>query len=309
MENIKGMMISVVIPVFNSESSLEELYLRLKKVLNLHCDDFEIIMVDDFSCDGSFKLMQYLRSLDERVKIIHLASNSGQHNATLCGFNYSQGDYVVTIDDDLQHPPEEIPVLLEKMQLGFDVVFGIAQQKQHRLYRNSGAILIDKCISLIFPQSAHIKRSSFRILNRELIKRILSRSRTPLYMAALILQNSLNPGNVEVRHEPRKYGKSNYSIGRTINMTKILLIYYSVLPLKLVRLLWQSLFVVALILFLVNNLELWNSDKLIIITKILLVAMAGISGISFCIIGEYIKRLNIETKPSKSPYIISKIEI
>lgn len=303
------MMISVVIPVFNSASSLEELYTRLKRVLSQHCDDFELIMVDDCSRDSSFSLLQSLRSRDERVKIIRLSANSGQHNATLCGFNYCRGELVVTMDDDLQHPPEEIPVLMTKAREGFDVVFGIPQQKQHSFYRNWGSSLIDKCLGLIFPQSAHIKRSSFRILNKDLIKRILSQPRTPLYMAALILLNSVNPGDVEVRHESRKYGKSNYSMVRALNMARILLIYYSSLPLKLVRLLWPCLLVVTIIVFFINTLKLWNSDTLFLITGLLLVVMAGLVGISFYLIGEYIKRLDLKSNPSELPYTISEIEL
>jgi len=308
-ENIKLMMISIVIPVFNSENSLEELYLRLKEVLMLYCDDFEIIMVDDCSRDGSFKIMQSLRSRDQRVKIIRLGTNSGQHNATFCGFNYCQGDYVVTIDDDLQHPPEEIPVLLGKMEAGYDVVFGIPQQKQHSLYRNWGTILIDKWISLIFPQSVQIKRSSFRILNRKLIERILSRPRTPLYMAALILLNSSKPGNVEVRHENRKYGKSNYSIRKSIIMTRTLLIYHSCLPLKAVGLFLKFLFFIAIILFFINNLKPWDAGTMSLTMSILLMIIAGLSGISLAIIGEYIKRLHKETAQPVLPYIISEIDI
>ncbi len=303
------MMISVVIPVFNSETSLEELYRRLRDVLTSSCDDFEIIMVDDCSRDQSFQVMQNLRAMDQRVKVIRLARNSGQHNATLCGFKYCRGDYIVTLDDDLQHPPEEIPVLLAKMAAGYDVVFGIPQVKQHHLIRNWGTLLIDKCISIIFPQHSDIKRSSFRLLDRKLIDRILNQPRYPIYMAALILINSLKPGNVEVRHENRKYGKSNYSLGTTINMTIILLVGYSTLPLQLISRVWKWLLVGTIILFIINSLKLWNSAALFPVANLLLISMAALGGISFYITEKYVKRLNMETQPPELPYMISEIEI
>ena len=105
---------SIVIPVFNSEKTLPDLYKRLTEQFGRISENYEIIFVDDCSTDGSWNVLQGLHMNDYRVKIIHFIRNFGQHNATLCGFNYSRGDFLITLDDDLQHPPEEIPQLNRK---------------------------------------------------------------------------------------------------------------------------------------------------------------------------------------------------
>jgi len=303
------MIISVIVPVFNSESSLEELYLRLKKVLVSLCDDYEIIMVDDCSQDKSFKVMRSLRNLDHRVKIIRLGTNSGQHNATFCGFKYCQGDYIITIDDDLQHPPEEIPILMEKLLKGYDVVFGIPHQKQHNLYRNWGSVLIDKCINMIFPHYSNIKRSSFRALHNDVVTRMVSHPKVPIYMAALILLNSLKPGNVNVRHENRKYGKSNYSIRKSLILTRILLIHYSYFPLKVISILWKFVLLPMIILLIIINQKTWDINVVPLIMSIFLVFITILSTITFSVIGEYIKRLQKYTERPELPFIIDEIDI
>ena len=104
--------VSVVIPVFNSEKTLVELTERIKNELIKISSDYEIILVDDCSLDKSWQVLQQLHAEDSRIKIIHLQKNFGQHNATLCGLNYAKGDYIITMDDDLQHPPEEIHKLV-----------------------------------------------------------------------------------------------------------------------------------------------------------------------------------------------------
>ncbi len=241
------MIISVVIPVYNSSKSLGELYARLRDVLDSTGDDWEIIMVDDRSRDDSFQVMQNLRQLDRRAKIIRLERNSGQHSATICGLAYSKGEYLITIDDDLQHLPEAIPRLLQEIKAGHDVVFGISGQMQQNLYRNWGSRLIDKSINAIFPRFGGIKRSSFRALNRDLTNRMLANPHSPIYMAALILSHAHNPGNIEVEHQIRRYGRSNYNVLKTLVMTRDLLMNYSYWPIKILALLWLAFSLLGLV--------------------------------------------------------------
>ncbi len=113
---------SVVVPVYNSEHTLEELYRRLEKVFReVIKEDFELILVDDGSKDRSFEVMTELRNKDQRVRIIQMARNFGQHPALLCGFAHVRGDFVVTMDDDLQHQPEELPKMVNVMNERDDV--------------------------------------------------------------------------------------------------------------------------------------------------------------------------------------------
>lgn len=300
------MMISVVVPVYNSCRSLSELYSRLVPVLDELADTWEIIMVDDASHDDSYRVMETIRQADRRVKLISLEENAGQHHATLCGLRYSCGQYVVTIDDDLQTPPEEIPLLMAEIQKDHDVVFGIPREKQHQVYRNWGSRGIDRIINTIFPHAAEIRRSSFRILTRELVDCMLQQVRTPVYMAALILTHSHRPGQVEVEHHRRKYGQSNYTLVKTLVMTRNLLINYSWLPLKWVAGLWVLGLLAAIFWLSLNRLGSWVAT----VTANIIIWVLGIllALITLWLGWEYRLRWQ-RGKRYISPYVIRAIEM
>ena len=138
------MLFSVVIPVFNSSRSLEELYGRLNKVFSDEIGaDFEVVFVDDSSGDDSFAVIMELKKQHDNIKAIQFSRNFGQHKATICGFEYAQGEFILTMDDDLQHPPEEIPKLWSylKTHEETDVVIGTFAEKKHSLVRNIGSRL------------------------------------------------------------------------------------------------------------------------------------------------------------------------
>ena len=145
--------ISVVIPVYNSENTLEELYSRLTKSLRKLGRAYEIILVDDFSVDGSYKMMETLHAADEHVKIIRLLRNFGQHNALMCGFHFVSGRIVITMDDDLQHPPEEISTLLQAYDNeDADGILGKPYDKKHSTIRNFGSWSVGKMNEIIFQK-------------------------------------------------------------------------------------------------------------------------------------------------------------
>jgi glycosyltransferase involved in cell wall biosynthesis len=219
--------LSVVIPVYNSEKTLEELYARLVKVLPGICRKFEIIMVDDGSVDRSFVKMNQIRNNDSRVKLIRLAGNFGQQNALLCGFRYATGDFLITLDDDLQHPPEEIPKLLDKFTQGYEVVFGIPVAKKHSFYRNLGSKLIQVLLNRITQKPKTVKVSSFRALTREVYTKISNEQRSFVYMAPLIFQATVRAVSVPVRHEPRQVGRSNYTTVKLLKLALKLMVYYT----------------------------------------------------------------------------------
>ena len=143
---------SIVIPVFKSSECLCELYDRLTRVFKKISPHYEVIFVDDASPDDSWITLQQMRFKDHRVKIIQHTRNFGQHKATLCGLKYSKGDFVITMDDDLQHPPEEIPTLIEAIRNNdeIDAVFASYESKQHSWFRNLGANVINAITSYVF---------------------------------------------------------------------------------------------------------------------------------------------------------------
>ena len=137
---------SVIVPVYNSCDTLDELCRRLTDVFKKITDSYELILVDDGSRDGSWKKMRELKPKYARARIIRLTRNFGQHNAIMCGFNLAQGEYVLTLDDDLQTPPEEIPKLISKAKEGHDVVYGVYGRKKHSFFLFVKLIILFLCV-------------------------------------------------------------------------------------------------------------------------------------------------------------------
>jgi glycosyltransferase involved in cell wall biosynthesis len=219
--------ITVVVPVYNSENSLEQLYKVLSKELKTRCNDYEIIMVDDGSLDNSYDKMKKLHSIDSRVKVIQLDGNFGQQNALMCGFHYSTGEYVVTLDDDLQHPPEEIYKLKKKIDKGYDVVYGIPIIKQHSGYRKMGSKMTNYLFNKICSKPKNIKVSSFRIIRKSFINEIIKDKTSFVYISAITFKNTNKVSNVDVKHNARKLGKSNYDFYKLLKLFIKLYLYYS----------------------------------------------------------------------------------
>lgn len=225
---------SVVVPVFNSEESLTELFERLKKVFNNMDKTFEIIFVNDCSNDNSCEVLKNIYAKNQNVIVIDLMKNYGQHNALMCAFNYCNGKYIITIDDDLQNPPEEIPKLYQKAINGYDAVLGVYNTKQHHLYKNIGSYVIRKLNNKIFETENKISFSSFRILKKSIIDE-LKLMHTPFpYISGMILSITSSIANVEIRHSQRKHGKTSYDFRKLLNLSFNLLINYSSIPLRFI---------------------------------------------------------------------------
>ena len=160
---------SVVVPVYNSEHTLQELYTRLEKVFReVIKEEFELILVDDGSKDRSFEVMQELRAKDNRVRIIQMARNFGQHPALLCGFAHVKGDFVVTMDDDLQHQPEELPKMINVMRERDDVDAIIAsyEGRQHGFIRKLGTKFSVWATSKMLGKDPDLQITSYRLIRR-----------------------------------------------------------------------------------------------------------------------------------------------
>ena len=163
---------SIVVPVYNSENSLEILYGRIREVFETEIgEDFELILVDDCSGDHSYEVIERLANSDSRVKGIQLSVNHGQQKAVLCGFHFVEGDYIITMDDDLQHPPEQIPVLIEKMNSSddIDVVIGSYDTKKHGPIRRFGSWLMNLTSNIIYGKPNKLKLTSFRLIKRYVV--------------------------------------------------------------------------------------------------------------------------------------------
>ena len=223
---------SVVVPVYNSEPSLGELCNRIDTIFEKLGESYEIILVDDSSFDKSWEVMKTLREKNNNVKIIQLMKNFGQHNAIMCGFQHASGKYVITMDDDLQNPPEEIPKLIEEIKKGYDAVIGALGSKQDTLMKKAGSSFVRYLNSKIFRTPKNMMFSSFRIMTKAVAYEI-SVLKTPYpFISGMLFSVTHNITNVTVKHERRKYGHSNYTFSRLIKLAFNLIINYTSLPLR-----------------------------------------------------------------------------
>ncbi|HEY3643798.1 MAG TPA: glycosyltransferase family 2 protein [Gammaproteobacteria bacterium] len=225
---------SVVIPVYNSEKMVGETVSRTRDFFEKAQLDFEIILVNDASPDGSWRIISGLARADHRIKAISLLRNYGQHNANLCGFRHATGDWLVTMDDDLQNPPEEIVHLIAKAAEGHDLVLGRFRTKMHASYRRWGSKVINWLNGKIFDKPDGLTLSNFRLLHKDVVKRICDYQSPFPYIPGLALMFSASPANVDVDHQPRREGNSSYTLPRIAKLVATILFNYSSFPLRLV---------------------------------------------------------------------------
>lgn len=222
--------ITVIVPVYNGEKNLEVLYLTLAAALDVMGDPWEIIMVDDGSRDAGWECMKTIREGDSRVKIIKLDRNYGQQKALMCGLKQAAGEYILTLDDDLQHPPEEISCLIKKLKEGHDLVFGVFSRKMHSRFRNMGSCVTNQVFNLAGLKSPGLRISSYRALKRELAEKTAADAVSFVYLSAHLLKHARNPVNVDVRHGCGTRSSSRYSNLKLLGLLVNLVFYYYLFP-------------------------------------------------------------------------------
>jgi len=229
--------LSVIVPVFNSETILPALIERLEPVLASLCSQYEVIFVNDASRDGSWEAIQRIAVSRSCVWGINLMRNYGQHNALLCGIRAARFDTIVTIDDDLQHPPEEIPKLLAKLEEGFDVVYGFPEQEQHGLLRDLASAMTKLALrgSMGAETARHL--SAFRAF-RTRTRDAFANYHSPFVSIDVILTwGTTRFAAIQVRHDPRRTGASNYTFGKLFTHAMNMMTGFSTLPLQISNLL------------------------------------------------------------------------
>ena len=303
-----GETISVVVPVFNGAKSLPALYDRTSQSMEQLQLGFDIVFVDDCSPDDSWQVISKLKAEHpQRIKAIRLAKNSGQHNATLCGIHHSTGDIIITIDDDLQIPPEEISKLLDKHKdSGCDLVYGVFKKKQHSTFRNVGSWMVNKFFKLFAHTSGH--GSSFRLITRNLADNLKNLNQKYLLLDEVLSWYTNSVCSVSVDHHQRLQGKSGYSTARLILMTINYVINYTVIPLRLMTYLglFGSFLTFIISLYYIYD-KLFNAVELGF-TSLIVSIFFSTSVILFClgIIGEYVSRLF--AREGSPHYIIREIK-
>ncbi len=287
--------ISVVIPVYKSEQTLPELCERLLKILPGLTVDFEIILVNDGSPDGSWGAIQRLVAEHPEVRGICLMRNYGQHNAVLCGLRAARHPLIVTMDDDLQHPPEEIPVLLDTLlSSGMDVVYGVPRQEQHGLWRDLASQITKFALQAAMGAQIARKVSAFRILRAEVCQAFESYQGPYVSIDVLMTWGSNRFGSVLVDHQPRKQGKTNYTFRKLVVHALNMLTGFSTFPLRIASLVgfFFTFFGIAVFGYVIGRyLVLGYSVPGFPFLASIIAIFAGAQLFALGIIGEYLARM------------------
>ena len=232
--------ISVVIPVYNSESILPKLIARLKKSLQSICSNYEILLINDGSKDKSWDSIQKITDENKQVRGVNLRRNYGQHNALLCGIRLAKYDVIITMDDDLQHPPEEIHKLVEKLNEGYDVVYGIPEKLVHSTWRNFSSRFTKRFLGKILGVEGIKYISAFRAFKKE-IRTAFDQFDSPnVIIDALLRWGTEKFGLVEVNEQTRIVGHSNYDLFKLAKFTMLVLTGFSTIPLRFASLIGFS---------------------------------------------------------------------
>lgn len=293
---------SIVVPVYNAEKFLRELHDRISNTFKNITLKYELIFVDDGSLDCSWKVLQEIHQLDKKVRIIKLTRNYGQHNATLCGLRNCSGKYIITLDQDLQHPPEEIPKLIQEISKGCSLVYAKYDRKKHHWFRNFGSTITNKIISNL-SQNKH-RITSFRILKREIVEN-LDQLDHPCVIIDILFSQVLSPrsvGFVEVFHAPNLRAKSNYNFFKLVNISLNMIFNYTIVPLRLASMVGITLSLLSFSLglfFLVRYFFGYTTVRGFTALILTISFLFGITLLVLGIMGEYIGRifLTVNKKP------------
>lgn len=215
----KNTYLSVVIPVYNEEKNIEILYREIVAAVDGKYRDFEIIFSNDGSTDNSFERLKELHKKDKRVKVINLRKNFGQSAALSAGFDYCKGDIVVTLDGDLQNDPADIPVVVTTVMEGYDIVNGWRKKRKDKLLtKKIPSFFGNKLVSFITKVKLHDYGCSMRGFKKDVVKSIKLYGEMHRYIPAIASRIGIKSTEIPVNHRERKYGKSQYGLGRTIRV-------------------------------------------------------------------------------------------
>jgi len=293
---------SFVIPLYHTGDGLHALLLAFRE-LSI-AESWELVLVDDGSTDCTFdKASQLTRHFPAPVTLVELARNYGEHAAVLEGCRRANGQFIVTLDDDLQNPVDEAVRLLRHLrENGAEVVYSRYATKQHSWLRNLGSRAINHFATLLLGKPHDLYLSSFRAMRRELVERIITYGGPYPYIDGLVLGATRRISTLEVRHEARAHGSSGYTWRGLIRLTLSLLFDFSIMPLRLASILGSALCLIGGLALIIVLFEMLTQSARQPGWGSLMAALAIFSGAQLLmlgIIGEYVGRtfLTVSGKP------------
>ncbi len=290
--------LSVVIPVYNSDEALPRLVERLQPVLAENSDRFEVILVDDCSHTDAWTVVEDLAARHDWLRGLRLMRNYGQHNALLCGIREARYEIIVTMDDDLQNPPEEIPKLLAALADGHDVVYGTPGKEQHGLWRDLASRITKIALSGAMGAETARKVSAFRAFRRD-VRAAFARYPGPFVSIDVLLTwGTSRFAAVPVRHDARQQGESNYTVGRLILHALNMMTGFSALPLQIASLVGFAFTLAGIfVLFFVLGRYLLEGDSVpgFPFLASIVAIFSGAQLFALGIIGEYLARMHFRS--------------
>lgn len=299
--------ISVVIPIYNSSEIITELHALLLKSLNTV--SHEIILINDGSADNSWEKIRSLASSQKNITAVNLRKNSGQDNALLAGLRLAKGNYIVIMDDDLQHDPADVLRLYEHCKKGYDVCYANFSGKKQNVIKNAGSELNGKMAEMLSSKPKEIYLSPFKTINKATAEEICKFSGPYPYIDGIILSITSNIGQIPAEHKARHSGKSNYGISKSTSVFMKHFTGFSVLPLRIATftgciatLIGLGLAIKYLYDYFISKdfIEGWTT------VVILIIFFGGLILITLGIVGEYIGRMYLAIN-NKPQYSISEI--
>lgn len=281
--------LSVIIPVYNSENSIARLVGQLQEALKEI--SFEVILINDNSRDNSERICKNLTQTYHNIRFISLRRNFGEFNAVMCGLNWAKGEFCVMIDDDFQNPPEEILKLLQLAESDdYDVVYTYYAQKQHAPHRNLGSKIVNWITSYLLNKPKDLYLSSFKLIRREVVQEIIKYQGPYPYIDGLIFRITTNIGKIQVSHQKREAGASNYTWKKLISLFLNILFCYSSLPIRLFMPIGIAMFTLGFVLlfFLTGQWLIGPDPKSWQVITATIILIGGFQSILLSVLGEYI---------------------
>lgn len=307
----KDIKFSIIVPVYNSEKTLQSLYEKIVAAMEEYDEKFEIIFVEDGSIDNSWKIVSKIAEKDSRVTSVKLMRNYGQAGATLCGFEKAKGQFIITIDDDLQTPPEEITKLVDFMEEHpeIDVVIGDPIKKGHKLWRRLGSNFLNWLNWRMFEMKKRVKLTSFRLIRRRIINELLLVRTSHPAIGPMLCRITPFIENVPVEHKAREEGKGHYTLRKILSLTLDKILSFSVFPLRFLAIIGLIGIFICLILGILYFVRYLRGGVRVsgwITLVLLLITISGFNFFAFGIFGEYLLRI-LQDSHNIPQYRIRKI--
>jgi glycosyltransferase involved in cell wall biosynthesis len=308
--------ISIIIPVFNEEKNVKPLYEQILGSMERMGISFEVIFIDDGSIDNTFKILQDIHNKDKRLKVIRFRKNFGQTAAISAGFDYSKGNIIITLDGDLQNDPGDMPLLVQKLNEGYDIVSGWRYKRKDPFFsRRLPSMIANRLISFITNVKLHDYGCSLKAFKKDVIKNIRLYGEMHRFIPAVASWMGISVAEVKVNHRPREEGRSKYGLSRTIRVildliTVKFLLSYSTRPIQIFGLIGIiSSALGGIILFYLSFIRLILQEPIggrpLLLLGILLFFI-GIQFISMGLLAEMQSRTYHETQ-DKPIYVVKEI--